>query len=316
MPDLDGATGWLNTGPLTAEGLRGSVVLVQFWTYTCINWRRTLPQVRAWAEAYRDAGLVVLGVHTPEFSFERDVDNVRRAVAATGIRYPVALDSAYAVWDAFGNSYWPALYLVDAEGRIRHHRFGEGDEVGTGTALRRLLAGTGAELPDPPPEPAEGTGAEAPADWEDLLTAETYLGWARTTGFASPSGLLPDDRRTYALPDVLGGGGWALSGTWTVGREAAALDDGGGRLACRFHARDVHLVMGPAARGRAVPFRVLLDGAPPGVAAGEDVDVEGRGVLTEQRMHQLVRQPLPVAERLVEIEFPEPGVEAFVLTFG
>jgi thiol-disulfide isomerase/thioredoxin len=316
MPALDGATGWLNTEPLTTDGLRGRVVLVDFWTYTCINWRRTLPYIRAWADKYRDQGLVVLGVHTPEFSFERDAGNVRQAVESMGIGYPVALDSDYAIWDAFANHYWPALYFVDATGRIRHHRFGEGDFVESEMVVRRLLAETGVSAPDQPIDPVTGEGAETAADWDDLLSGETYLGWAGTTGFASPSGLMPDAGAEYALPDRLGLNQWALSGAWTVGREAAVLGGTGGRLACRFHARDVHLVMGPPARGAFVPFRVLLDEEAPGPAAGVDVDEQGRGVLDEQRMYQLIRQPLPISDRVFRIEFLEPGAEAFVFTFG
>jgi thiol-disulfide isomerase/thioredoxin len=316
MPSLDGATGWLNTGPLTADALRGRVVVVDFWTYTCINWLRTLPHVRAWAERYRDRGLVVLGVHTPEFSFERDVGNVRRAVESMGITYPVAIDSDHAVWEAFANHYWPALYFVDATGHIRHHRFGEGDFMQSELVIQRLLAESGGDVAGAPFVSVAGEGIEAEADWDHLQSGETYLGYARTTGFASPSGLVPDAPREYAVPERLRLNRWALSGAWTVGSEAAVLTAAGGRIAHRFSARDVHLVMGPPAPGTAVPFRVLLDGRPPGPAGGEDVDDEGHGVLAEQRLYQLVRQPQPFAERQVEIEFLAPGAEAFVLTFG
>jgi thiol-disulfide isomerase/thioredoxin len=316
MPALDGATGWLNTEPLTTEGLRGHVVLVDFWTYTCINWRRTLPYLRAWAGKYREPGLVVLGVHTPEFSFERDPGNVRQAVASMGIDYPVALDSDYAIWEAFANHYWPALYFMDATGRIRHHRFGEGDFAESERMIRGLLAETGAAASDQPIVPVPGDGAEAAADWDHLSSGETYVGWAGTTGFASASGPVPDVAAEYALPDQLGLNRWALSGGWTVGREAAVLGGTGGGIAHRFHARDVHLVMGPPARGASIPFRVLLDEKPPGPAAGVDVDEQGRGVLDEQRMYQLIRQPPPISDRLFQIEFLEPGAEAFVVTFG
>jgi thiol-disulfide isomerase/thioredoxin len=316
MPSLDGATGWLNTEPLTADGLRGRVVVVDFWTYTCINWLRTLPHVRAWAERYRDEGLVVLGVHTPEFSFERDVSNVRRAVESMGITYPVAIDSDYAVWEAFANHYWPALYFVDATGHIRHHRFGEGDFVQSEMVIQRLLAESGADVGGTSSVTVTGEGIEAEADWDHLQSGETYLGHARTTDFASPSGLVPDAPNEYAVPDRLRLNRWALSGTWTVGSEAAVLTAAGGRIAHRFSARDVHLVMGPPAPGAAVPFRVLLDGRPPGPAGGDDVDDEGHGVLAEQRLYQLVRQPQPVVERQFEIEFLAPGAEAFVFTFG
>ncbi|MGY1690709.1 thioredoxin family protein [Geodermatophilus sp. SYSU D01105] len=316
MPSLDGATGWLNSGPLSTEGLRGHVVVVDFWTYTCINWIRTLPHIRAWAERYRDHGLVLLGVHTPEFSFERDVGNVRRAVAAMGITHPVALDSEYAVWEAFGNHYWPALYFVDATGRIRHHRFGEGDFVQSEMVIQRLLAETGADLAGTPFVSVAGEGVEAEADWDHLQSGETYLGWARTTDFASPTGLAPDAPRAYTVPDRLRLNSWALSGTWTVGGEASVLQEAGGRIAHRFSARDLNLVLGPPAPGASVPFRVLLDGRPPGPAGGEDVDDEGTGVIVDQRLYQLVRQPQPIVDRQFEIEFLAPGAEAYVLTFG
>ena len=316
MPALDGATGWLNTEPLTTEGLRGRVVVVQFWTYTCINWLRTLAYVRAWDEQYSDKGLVVLGVHTPEFSFERDLDNVRRAVQSMGIPYPVVLDSDYAIWEAFANHYWPALYFVDATGRIRHHRFGEGDFQQSETVIRRLLAEAGADLDDSPFVTAAGEGLEAAADWDDLETGETYLGYDRADGFASREGLATDERRTYTVPERLRLNHWALSGKWTVDSESAALHEAGGRVACRFHARDVHLVMGPVVRGATVPFRVRLDGEPPGPASGSDVDGEGNGVVSEQRLYQLIRQPRPIADRQFEIEFLAPDVAAVVFTFG
>src|SRR4051794_382906 len=316
MPALDGATGWLNTEPLTTEALRGRVVLVQFWTYTCINWLRTLAHVRAWDEQYRDKGLVVLGVHTPEFSFEGDLDNVRRAVHSMGISYPVVLDSDYAIWGAFANHYWPALYFVDATGSIRHHRFGEGDFQQSEMVIRRLLAEAGADLDGQPFVTAVGEGVEASADWEDLETGETYLGYSRTDGFASPEGLATAARRAYTLPERLRLNNWALSGDWTVDSESAALHEVGGRIAFRFHARDLHLVMGPVIRGATVPFRVRLDGEPPGSASGSDLDDEGRGVVGEQRLYQLIRQPLPIADREFEIEFLGPDAAAVVFTFG
>ncbi|MGY1591322.1 thioredoxin family protein [Geodermatophilus sp. SYSU D00708] len=316
MPSLDGATGWLNTAPLTADGLRGRVVVVDFWTYTCINWIRTLPYVRAWAEKYRDLGLVVLGVHTPEFTFERDVDNVRRAVERTGITHPVALDSDYAVWEAFANHYWPALYFVDATGHIRHHRFGEGDFMQSELVIQRLLAESGADLVDRSFVSVAGNGVEAEADWDHLESGETYLGYARTTDFSSPSGPAPDALRAYTLPARLRLNHWALSGTWTVGSEASVVHEAGGRIAYRFSARDVHLVMGPATRDVPVPFRVLLDGRPPGRAHGDDVTEQGDGLVRDQRLYQLIRQPMPIVERQFEIEFLEPGAEAYVFTFG
>jgi thiol-disulfide isomerase/thioredoxin len=316
MPGFDGATGWLNSEPLTSSALRGRVVLVDFWTYTCINWLRTLPYLRAWAEAYRDDGLVVLGVHTPEFSVERDVDSVRRAVQSDGISYPVALDSDHAIWNAFANRYWPALYAVDADGYIRHHRFGEGDYEGSERVLQQLLAEAGGGPAERGLVPVDGDGAEAPADWDHLETGETYLGYLRTAGFVSPHGAAPDQRREYTLPPRLQRNHWALSGDWTVGEEAVALETAGGRIVHRFHARDLHLVMGPAVRGGTVRFRVRLDGRPPERAAGADVDRAGNGVATEHRLYQLIRQPHPITDRTFEIEFLDPGAEARVLTFG
>jgi len=316
MPGFDGATGWLNSEPLTPAALRGRVVLVDFWTFTCINWLRTLPYLRAWAEAYRDDGLVVLGVHTPEFSVERDVDSVRRAVHGYGISYPVAVDSDHAIWNAFANRYWPALYVVDADGYIRHHRFGEGDYEGSERVVQQLLAEAGGASTDRGLVSVDGEGAEAPADWDHLETGETYLGYLRTGGFASPRGAAPDQRREYTLPARMQRNHWALSGDWTLGEEAVALEAAGGRIAYRFHARDLHLVMGPAVRGETVRFRVLLDGRPPGGAAGTDVDDQGNGVATEHRLYQLIRQPYPITDRQFEIEFFDPGVEARVFTFG
>jgi len=315
LPTFDGATGWLNTEPLTPEALRGRVVLVQFWTYTCINWLRTLPYVRAWAEAYGDRGLVVVGVHTPEFSFERDLGNVRDAVAAMAIPYPVALDSDYRVWEAFANRYWPALYFVDATGRIRHHVFGEGDYERSEQVIRRLLDEAGADTVGAPLVTVTGEGVEAPADWDDVATGETYLGYARGGDSASPEPAVPGSRR-YTAPARLRRNRWALSGGWSVGSEAVVLDEAGGGIAFSFHARDLNLVMGPAHRGGSARFRVRLDGRPPGDAHGVDVDAEGRGVLTDQRLHQLIRQPLPVTDRRFEIQFDDPGVLATVFTFG
>jgi thiol-disulfide isomerase/thioredoxin len=315
MPPFDGATGWLNTEPLTPEALRGRVVLVQFWTYTCINWLRTLPYVRAWADAYADHGLVVVGVHTPEFSFERDVENVRAAVETMRIPYPVALDSGYAVWEAFANHYWPALYFVDATGRIRHHVFGEGDYDRSEQVIRRLLDEAGFDAVDQPKVSVAAEGVEAPADWDHLATGETYLGQPRGGDFASPELPGPGSRR-YSVPARLQRNHWALSGNWSIGSEAVVLDGAGGRIAFSFHARDVNLVMGPVARGGSARFRVRLDGRPPGGAHGLDADGEGNGVLTEQRLYQLIRQPLPVADRRFEIEFDEPGVLTTVFTFG
>jgi thiol-disulfide isomerase/thioredoxin len=315
LPGLDGATSWLNSPPLTPEELRGKVVLVDFWTYTCINWLRTLGYVRAWHEKYKDQGLVVIGVHTPEFPFERDVDNVREAVADMNVEYPVALDPDYEVWEAFANRYWPAVYIADVEGRIRHHHFGEGGYEACERVVQRLLRDggetVGEDLVSVVPD-----GLEAQADWSNLKSPETYLGYLQAENFASPGGAEPDERRGYAVPDRLRLNEWALDGEWTVGRRAAVLNEAGGRLAFRFHARDVNLILGPPTRGASVPFRVLVDGDPPGDAQGLDVDQEGNGSVTQQRLYQLVREPGRIEDRTFEITFPEPGVEAYCFTFG
>jgi hypothetical protein len=316
LPGFDGASGWLGSPPLTPEALRGRVVLAGFWTYTCINWLRQLPYLRAWASRYAEHGLTVIGVHTPEFSFEHDRENVARAMADMGIFYPVALDSDYAVWDAFANHYWPALYFADGQGRIRHHHFGEGEYQQSEMIIQRLLAeagsgGAGHDLTSP-----EARGLEAPADWASLRSPENYTGYERTENFASPGGLVPGRPHRYEAPAALRLNHWALSGEWTAGAEAATADTPGGRIACRFHARDLHMVLGPGTRGRAVPFRVFLDGQPPGDDHGADLDGQGEWGVTDPRLYQLIRQRGPVAERTFEITFAEPGVEAYVFTFG
>jgi thiol-disulfide isomerase/thioredoxin len=316
LPSFAGATGWLNSQPLTPDGLRGKVVLVEFGTYTCINWLRTLPYVRAWSEKYRDHGLVVIVVHTPEFEFEQDLENVRRAVNDLRIAFPVAIDNDYAVWRAFKNNYWPALYFVDATGQIRHHRFGEDDYERSETVIQRLLAEAGQGGFDRGIVSVEGAGVEAAPDWDSLRSPETYVGYQRTERFASPGGVRPGSRRVFSVPAQLRLNAWALSGDWTVEKQAALLNGPDGRIAYRFHARHLHLVMGPAARGASVRFRVLLDGQAPGAAHGVDVDEQGAGTVAEQRMYQLIRQPAPVVDRLFEIEFLDPGVEAFAFTFG
>jgi thiol-disulfide isomerase/thioredoxin len=316
FPSLGGATGWLNSQPLTAAGLRGKVVLVDFWTYTCINWRRTLPYVQAWADKYKDQGLVVIGVHTPEFGFEKDADNVRQAVKEMGIDYPVAMDSGYALWRAFENEYWPALYFIDAQGRIRHHQFGEGDYDQSEKIIQQLLTGAGSGGIGHELVSVDGRGAEAAADWDDLKSPENYVGYERTENFASPGGAVSDKPRVYTAPARLRLNRWALSGDWTVGKNAIVLNKADGRIAYRFHARDLHLVMGPAERGTAVRFRVLIDGQPPGTAHGSDIDDQGNGTVTEQRLYQLIRQPKLIGDRQFEIEFLDPGAEAFAFTFG
>jgi len=316
VPSLGGATAWLNSQPLSAVGLLGHVVLINFWTYTCINWLRSLPYVRAWAEHYKSHGLVVIGVHTPEFAFERNVENVRRAAQDMHIEYPIAIDSDYAIWSAFDNHYWPALYFVDAQGQIRHHQFGEGNYEQSEMILHQLLAeagsgGIGQEL-----VAVDASGVEAAADWGSLRSPENYLGYERTENFAAPGGVAFDTRQVYAAPAHVRLNQWALEGDWSVGRQATMLNAAEGRIAYRFHARDLHLVMGPAARGASVRFRVLVDGQPPGAAHGLDVDEQGNGIVSEQRLYQLIRQPPPIADRLFEIAFLDLGVEAYAFTFG
>jgi thiol-disulfide isomerase/thioredoxin len=316
LPAFSGATGWLNSAPLTTDELRGKVVLVDFWTYTCINWLRTLGYVRAWSEKYADLGLVVVGVHTPEFTFERDVDNVRQAVTDMRVEYPVALDSDYAIWEAFSNRYWPAVYIADANGRIRHHHFGEGGYDECERVVQRLLSEAGGDrIPDDLVSVADD-GFEAQADWANLESPETYLGYEQAQHLASPGGAERDEPRAYVAPDPLRLNQWALSGDWTVERGACVLNRADGRIAFRYHARDVHLVMGPPARGTSVPFVVLVDGEPPGAARGLDVDERGHGALSEQRLHQLIRERGSIADRTFEITFRAPGVEAYAFTFG
>ena len=316
LPGFDGATGWLNSSPLTMDELRGKVVLVDFWTYTCINWLRTLGYVRAWAEKYEDHGLVVVGVHTPEFPFERDVDNVRQAAADLNVQYPIALDSAYAVWDAFANSYWPAVYIADADGRIRHHHYGEGGYEECERIVQRLLRDAGEDGFDDDLVTVADKGLEAQADWANLETPETYLGYDQGRNFASPGGVELEKPHAYDLPDPLKLNSWALSGEWTVTRRASILNRADGRIAFRFHARDVNLVMGPPELGTPVPFRVLVDGKPPGDARGLDVGEDGGGTVVQQRLYQLVREPGSISDRTFEIEFQAPGVEAYSFTFG
>jgi thiol-disulfide isomerase/thioredoxin len=316
FPSLSGATAWLNSPPLTPEGLHGKVVLVDIWTYTCINWLRTLPYVRAWAAKYKDQGLVVIGVHSPEFPFEKDLENVRWSAKSMMVGYPVAVDSDLAVWRAFNNQYWPAVYLIDAKGKIRYHQFGEGEYERTEKVIQQLLAEAGAAAVGSGPSAVDPHGPEFQADWRDLKSGENYVGYERTENFASPGGAARGGRRVYAAPAHLGVNQWALVGDWTVERGAVALNKAPGRIAYRFHARDLHLVMGPPARGTPVRFRVLIDGKPPGAAHGVDVDADGNGTALHQRLYQLIRQPGPIADREFEIQFLDPGVEAFAFTFG
>jgi thiol-disulfide isomerase/thioredoxin len=316
LPGFGGATGWLNSPPLTTEDLREKVVLVDFWTYTCINWLRTLGYIRAWHEKYEAHGLVVVGVHTPEFPFERDVENVRWAAENMRVEYPVALDSGYAVWRAFANRYWPAVYIADSEGMIRHHQFGEGGYEECEGIIQHLLRESGRDGIGDDLVPAPLDGFEAQADWAELESPETYLGYEQAQNFASPGGADFDQPRTYVSPDGLALNQWALAGNWTIAGGASVLNQPDGRILFRFHARDVHLVMSPPTRGTSVPFRVLLDGEPPGAAHGLDVDEQGQGTVVQQRLYQLIRQREEIIERTFEITFLAPGAEAYVFTFG
>ena len=312
MPSLGGATGWINSAPLDPAELRGRVVLVDFWTLTCINWLRTEPYVRAWSQAYRNDGLVVIGVHTPEFSFEHDIDRVRQATTDRAIDYPVALDNDYGIWSAFDNHYWPALYFIDADGNVRDRHFGEGRYEESERVLQQLL-GVEREFVS-----VEGLGVEAEADWEHLRTPETYLGYGRGEHFSSPGRVAFDERRHYDVPDRVRLGHWALAGEWTVGRERVVLESAGGSIVYRFHARDAHLVLAPTvtAAREPIPFRVLLDGEAPGPSAGEDIDADGNGTLRDGRLYQLVRERDAVRERTLQIAFHTAGAEAYVFTFG
>jgi thiol-disulfide isomerase/thioredoxin len=309
MPSLGGATEWLNSEPLGPAELRGRVVVVNFWTLTCINWLRQGPYVRAWSQAYRDDGLIVIGVHSPEFSFEHDVDAVRRATKERAIDYPVAVDNDFEVWSAFANHFWPALYFVDADCVIRDDHFGEGRYEQSERVIQQLL-GVEREL-----VAVAGLGVEAQADWDNLQTPETYLGYGGAHGFASPDRAARDERRIYQIPGRLPSNHWGLAGEWTIGRENVVAEAAGGSIAFRFGARDAHLVLRSGAR-EPIPFRVLLDGEAPGPSHGVDVDEDGNGVLRDGRVYQLVRQHDAVLERTLEIAFLEPGAEAYAFTFG
>jgi thiol-disulfide isomerase/thioredoxin len=315
LPGFDGATGWLNSEPLTPEGVRGKVVLVDFWTYTCINWLRTLGHVRAWHEKYEDQGLVVVGVHTPEFPFEHDADNVRWAAENQRVEYPIALDPDFAVWRAFNNNYWPAVYIADAEGRIRHMHFGEGGYEESEMAVKMLLRESGVERVPEDLVSVADEGFEAQADWQTLGSPESYLGYEQGQNFVSANTAEFDEPQDFGVPERLELNQWALSGNWTLGPGKSVLNEEGGSLVFRFHARDVNLVMGPAAAG-AVPFRVRVDGEPPGDAHGFDVDGAGNGTLDRPRLHQLIRERGSITDRTFEIIFLAPGVEAYVFTFG
>jgi thiol-disulfide isomerase/thioredoxin len=316
LPSFAGATGWLNSEALTPEGLRGRVVLVDFWTYTCVNWLRTLPYVRAWDAKYAAQGLTTIGVHTPEFAFEHDLDNVTTQAHALRVPYPIAVDSDYGVWNAFDNHYWPAIYLADGQGRIRYHHFGEGEYAMTEMAIQQLLVEAGAKDVDPALVTVDPVGLEVAADYQTLRSTETYLGYGQATGMAASDGLFADESHDYAPPPSLRLNEWAPSGGWAISARAATATAANARLAYRFQARDVNLVMGPAVRGTAIPFRVSLDGQPATGAHGTDVAADGTGTVTEQRTYQLIRQPAPISERTFEIEVLDLGVELFCFTFG
>ena len=315
-PSLAGAVTWLNSPPLSDAQLRGKVVLVDFWTYSCINCLRTLPYVRAWAAKYREQGLIVVGVHAPEFAFEKNLDNVRKAVADLKIEYPVAVDNNYAIWRAFNNQYWPAHYFIDAQGRVRHHHFGEGGYDESEQVIRQLLAEAGHTLAADSGAPAESAGLGLAPDAADILSPETYIGYARAEHFASPGRVVEDEAHTYVLPAAPSLNEWGLAGRWTVHEDKAELEHAGGRICFRFHARDLHLVLGPARTGTTIRFRLLIDGKAPAEAHGLDADAAGQGQVDAQRLYQLVRQSGPIRDRTFEIEFLDPGVQAYSFTFG
>jgi thiol-disulfide isomerase/thioredoxin len=318
VASFDGAVEWLNSPPLTAEGLRGKVVLVDFWTYSCINCIRTIPYLRAWAEKYKDRGLVIVGVHTPEFAFERNVGNIRKAIDNFHIGYPVAVDSNFKIWRAFRNSYWPALYFVDASGQIRHHQFGEGGYDQSEKVIQALLAEAKGQAPGADalkPATPDAPGAQAAPDLDHVRSGETYLGYRQQSNFASAERVKDDAGRDYTIeqPSL---NAWGLSGNWTVGAEQATLNRAGGGIVYRFKARDLHLVLGSSADDRPVRFQVTVDGKRPGDSHGADTDAEGNGTVTQTRLYQLVRQAGQVKERTFEVRFADPGVQAFVFTFG
>ncbi|HUN95571.1 MAG TPA: cytochrome c biogenesis protein DipZ [Bradyrhizobium sp.] len=314
-PSLAGAQQWLNSDPLTIERLKGKVVLVDFWTYSCINCLRAIPYVRAWAEKYRDHGLVVIGVHAPEFAFERNVDNVKKAITTLGIRYPVAIDNDYKIWRAFDNEYWPAHYFIDADGKVRHHHFGEGDYAESERVIQKLLVDAGNKNVPTDIVSVNASGTEAASDSADVNSPETYIGYGRSERFVSPGGVVRDAGHSYAAgqPQL---NEWSLTGNWTIGDDRAQLDEPDGSIIYRFHARDLHLVLGPSAEGEKIRFCITIDGKPPGEAHGVDADADGNGVVTTQRLYQLVRVPGAVTDHTFEIRFLDPGVQAYAFTFG
>lgn len=316
MPPFAGATAWLNSPPLGPTELRGKVVLVNFWTFTCINWLRQLPYVRAWAAKYKDQGLVVIGVHAPEFEFEKNLDGVQRSTGQLRLDHPVVVDNEHAIWRAFDNRAWPALYLIDAQGRIRFHHFGEGAYADAERAIQQLLAEAGQGRGDQGLVTVDPAGSEAAADWDNLRSPENYLGYERTENFVFRRALRKDVSTLYDGMASLPANGWSVTGTWTMGAEFATLDRPGGSIAYRFHARDAHLVMAPPAPGRAIRFRVTLEGMAPGEHRGADIDADGWGTLREGRLYQLIRQSGSISDRRLEIEFVEPGIRAYAFTFG
>src|ERR1700689_1769672 len=316
LPSLAGAVEWLNSPPLTPGELKGKVVLVDFWTYSCINCLRSMPYVRAWADKYKDQGLVVIGVHAPEFAFEKNIGNVKQAVAKLRIDYPVAVDNDYAIWRAFNNEYWPADYFIDANGKIRHHFFGEGDYAESEKVIQQLLAEAGKGNLPADVVSVSATGAEAASDEADVKSPETYIGFARSENFASPGGAVGDTPHLYSTGDLSRLNDWGLSGDWTVGGQSATLNKTDGAISFRFHARDLHLVLGPNADGKPVRFRVTIDGAKPGESHGADVNADGEGVVTDHRLYQLVRQSGPIMDRTFPIQFLDPDVQAYAFTFG
>jgi cytochrome c biogenesis protein CcdA/thiol-disulfide isomerase/thioredoxin len=316
FPSLAGATEWLNSPPLTPEGLKGKVVLIDFWTYSCINCLRAIPYVKAWAEKYKDHGLVVIGVHTPEFAFERKIDNVRAAVAELKIRYPVAIDNDYKIWRALDNEYWPAHYFIDAQGRIRYHHFGEGDYDESERVIQRLLVEAGDEGFATSAVAVSASGAQAATDAHDVASPEVYIGYNRADNFASPGGIVADESHDYTAVAAPGLNQWSLAGDWTVSAEDAALNKPDGRIVYRFHARDLHLVLGPSADNKPIRFRVTIDGAAPGADHGADSNADGYGTVGGQRLYQLIRQQGAISDRTFAIEFLDPGVQAYAFTFG
>jgi cytochrome c biogenesis protein CcdA/thiol-disulfide isomerase/thioredoxin len=316
LPSLAGAVEWLNSPPLTPDELKGKVVLVDFWTYSCINCLRSIPYVRAWADKYKDQGLVVIGVHVPEFAFEKNIGNVKQAVAKLRIDYPVAVDNEYAIWRAFNNEYWPADYFIDAKGQIRHHFFGEGDYAESEKVIQQLLAEAGKGNLPVDMVSVSATGAEAASDAADIKSPETYIGFARSENFASPGGAVGDTPHVYSTGDLKPLNNWGLSGDWTIGGQSATLNKTDGAIAFRFHARDLHLVLGPGADGKPVRFRVTIDGAAPGESHGADINADGEGLVTDHRLYQLVRQSGPIMDHTFSIQFLDPDVQAYAVTFG